>query len=64
MNIVEIEGVGKAYATKLGKAGIRTVEALLTQGATAKGRKEIAEKSGIDSSVILEWVNHADLFRI
>ena len=62
--LVEIEGVGEAFAAKLIAAGIRTAEALLEMGATPKGRKEIAEKSGISDKLILEWVNHVDLFRI
>ncbi len=64
MKIIDIEGVGKVYANKLIKVGVRTVEALLKKGATAKGRKELAEASGIDQTLILEWVNRADLFRI
>jgi len=59
-----IEGIGKVYAQKLEEAGIATTEALLKQGASPKGRKEIAEKTGISGKLILEWVNHADLFRI
>jgi predicted flap endonuclease-1-like 5' DNA nuclease len=62
--IVDIEGIGPIYAEKLGKFGIRTTEALLEQGASAKGRKEIAEKTGIKEGLILEWVNRADLYRI
>lgn len=62
--IVDIEGVGPVFADKLSKFGIRTTEALLEQGASAKGRKQIAEKTGISEAKILEWVNHADLYRI
>lgn len=62
--IIDIEGIGPAYAEKLTKFGIRTTEALLDQGASAKGRKEIAEKTGLKESSILEWVNRSDLFRI
>jgi predicted flap endonuclease-1-like 5' DNA nuclease len=64
MKVIDIEGVGPAYAKKLGKAGIRTVEGLLKEGASPKGRKQIAEASGIDASMVLEWVNRADLYRI
>lgn len=63
-NIVEIEGIGPAYAEKLAGAGIKTVEGLLEAGATKAGRKKIAEDSGISEKVILTWVNMADLFRI
>jgi len=59
-----IEGVGETYAQKLSAAGVASTEALHKQGATPKGRKELAEKSGISEHMILEWVNHVDLFRI
>lgn len=59
-----VEGIGGTYAAKLIEVGIRTAEALLKAGATPKGRKELAEKSGITEKLILEWVNHVDLFRI
>jgi predicted flap endonuclease-1-like 5' DNA nuclease len=64
MKISDIEGVGPAYAKKLAKAGIRSVEGLLKNGASPKGRKEISEASGIDQTLVLEWVNRADLYRI
>ncbi len=60
----EIEGIGEKYAEKMSAAGISTVEALLEKGGDKKGRKEIAEKSGISEKVILNWVNRADLTRI
>jgi predicted flap endonuclease-1-like 5' DNA nuclease len=62
--ISDIEGIGSTYAQKLSGIGISTTEALLKQGATKKGRKEIAEKSGIADKQILKWVNRADLSRI
>jgi len=62
--LLTIEGVGPVYAGKLKAAGVPTAEALLEQGLTPAGRKMIAEKSGISDSLILEWVNHVDLFRI
>ena len=64
MKIIDIEGIGPAYAAKLAKAGVRTVEGLLKEGATPKGRKEIAEASKVDQTLILGWVNRADLYRI
>jgi predicted flap endonuclease-1-like 5' DNA nuclease len=63
-DIVEIEGVGEAYSGKLRTAGIPSVEELLQRGATPKGRDEIAQTTGISGQLILQWVNHADLFRI
>ncbi|NIQ05528.1 MAG: DUF4332 domain-containing protein [Candidatus Korarchaeota archaeon] len=62
--IKEIEGIGSTYAEKLADMGISTVHALLDKGCTKWGRKEIAEKTGIAETLILEWVNMADLFRI
>ena len=62
--IIDIEGIGPVYAEKLQAIGIKTVEALLKAGATFKGREDIAEQTGISKALVLEWVNHADLYRI
>ena len=62
--IIDIEGIGPVYAEKLQAIGIKTVEGLLKAGATPKGREDIAEQTGISKTLILEWVNHADLYRI
>jgi len=59
-----IEGIGPVYAEKLRAAGVRSVNALLQAGATPKGRKELAEKTGIGHAYVLDWVNRADLMRI
>lgn len=63
-SIIDIEGVGPAYAKKLSGVGIKSVEALLKRGATPKGREEVGKAAGIDHKLILEWVNRADLYRI
>ena len=62
--IVDIEGVGPTFAKKLSGAGVKSVEALLKRGASPKGREELSKATGIDHKLILEWVNHADLYRI
>ena len=62
--VIDIEGVGEVYAEKLVAAGIIKVEDLLEKCATPKGRKELAEATGISDKLILRWTNHADLFRI
>jgi predicted flap endonuclease-1-like 5' DNA nuclease len=59
-----IEGIGETYETKLKQAGISSVEGLLEACASKKGRKELADKSGVTEAVILKWANHADLARI
>jgi predicted flap endonuclease-1-like 5' DNA nuclease len=62
--LLDIEGVGPKYAQKLKAAGVGSTDMLLKMGATPKGRKDLAEKSDISEHLILEWVNHVDLFRI
>jgi predicted flap endonuclease-1-like 5' DNA nuclease len=62
--IIDVEGIGKKYAGTLSKAGVKTTDALLKAGSTPKGRKELAEKTGITDALILKWVNHVDLYRI
>ncbi|MBN2390642.1 MAG: DUF4332 domain-containing protein [Anaerolineae bacterium] len=59
-----IEGIGGAYAEKLEQAGVASLEVLLEQGKTPKGRADLAEKTGISGKLILKWVNRADLFRV
>jgi predicted flap endonuclease-1-like 5' DNA nuclease len=62
--IVEIEGIGAVYGPKLQAVGIKTVADLLEKGQTPKGRKELSEAAGLDSTLILKWVNMAVLFRV
>jgi predicted flap endonuclease-1-like 5' DNA nuclease len=60
----DIEGIGSMYAVKLRAAGVRSIGDLLKKGSTSKGRKEIAQNAGITEKLVLEWANHADLFRV
>ena len=62
--IEDIEGIGTTYGEKMRKAGISTVASLLEKGRDRKGRKALAEATGIDASLILKWVNMADLYRV
>lgn len=62
--IIDIEGIGEAFASKLMAENIDTVEQLLDRCAAPAGRKELAEKTGISEKLILRWSNHADLFRV
>jgi len=59
-----IEGIGPAYEEKLKAAGINSIEELLEECSTKKGRKELSEKSELAEKLILKWANHADLMRI
>jgi small subunit ribosomal protein S1 len=63
-NLEYVEGIGPVYASKLNEIGVMTTDQLLESGSTAKGRAELAEKSGISEKLILTWVNHCDLFRV
>lgn len=63
-SIIDIEGIGPALAAKLQKAGVRSTKALLDRAGSVKGRKELAAAIGVDDSRLLQWVNHADLFRV
>jgi len=62
--IIDIEGVGEAYAEKLIAAGVTTTDALLEKCAAPAGRKALAEETGISDKLILKWTNHADLIRL
>ena len=63
-SLIRVEGIGSVYAQKLQETGIRSTEALLEAGKSPQGRKDLAEKSDISGKLILEWINHVDLFRI
>ncbi len=63
-DLLEIEGIGDHYLSKLNAVNLYWQAELLEQGATKKGRVEIAEKSDIAEKLILRWVNHIDLIRI
>lgn len=63
-SIIDIQGIGEAYAEKLRQAGVRSTEALLKKGGTPEGRKELAKATGFTPKQILEWVNRADLYRV
>ena len=57
--IIDIQGIGEAYAPKLIAIGIKTPDELLEACLTPGARKK-----GISGKLILKWANHADLFRI
>ena len=63
-NIKNVEGIGPINAEKLKKAGVGSTDSLLRMGGTAAGRRDLAAKAGVSDKLILEWVNHVDLFRI
>ena len=62
--ITDIEGIGPTIADKLKAARIRTTSRLLEAAKNPRGRKVLADKTGVESSRILKWVNMADMMRI
>jgi uncharacterized protein DUF4332 len=62
--IVDIERIGEIHVQKLRNAGVDTVEQLLARGSTPTGREELSQATGIPSTLLLRWVNHAALMRI
>jgi len=62
--IIDVEGIGEVYAEKLKEAGISTTGALLKEGSSPAGRKQIEKSTGIGHKFILRWTNHVDLYRI
>ena len=62
--IVDIEGIGPKFSKNLYAVGVRSTGRLLQIGADKRGRKDLAEETGIPEKLVLEWVNLADLMRI
>lgn len=63
-SLSEIEGLTAYYVSKLKSLGIRTADALLEAASSAKGRRELAARTGISEQQLLEWANFSDHMRI
>ena len=63
-NLTSIPGIAVTTEAKLNAAGINNVNDLLLEGATPKGRKEMAARSGLPAEEIVKFVHYAELFRI
>ena len=59
-----IVGIPPAMVAKLRTQRIRTTEKLLEASKTAKQRKNLAEKLGVDEQTVLLWANLADRMRV
>ncbi len=62
--ITDIEGIGPSIAERLKAARIRTTSRLLEAAKNPRGRKALADKTGVECSRILKWANMADMMRI
>jgi predicted flap endonuclease-1-like 5' DNA nuclease len=62
--VSEISDIGPDARGKLKSAGIRTTARLLDAAKSPKGRKLLAEQTGIEEKRILNWANAADRMRI
>src|ERR1700722_12077293 len=62
--IADLERITPGVAAKLKSIGIRTTGKLLEKAKDPKGRKLIADRTGIDEKCILRWANMADRMRI
>ncbi len=62
--IADIEGIGNTYAHILEEIGITHVEDFLASCRTPTDRKNLADRVGVPSAIVLKWANLADMFRI
>lgn len=62
--ISRLDGIDDDTAKALKAAGIRTSEKLLEAAKDTKGRKVLAESTGLSEKMLLRWANAADRMRI
>ena len=62
--IADIAAIEPEATATLKKAGIRTTAKLLESAKDAKGRRKLAEKTGLAEKNILRWANLSDKMRI
>lgn len=62
--ITDIDGIDAEMAAILKSAKIRSTVSLLNAAGTARGRKVLAEQTGLPERQLLDWANVADRMRI
>ena len=62
--ITDICGIDADVAAALKSAGVRSTGRLLEAACTVRGRKALAEKTGLPEKQLLCWANVADRMRI
>lgn len=63
-SIAELDGIVPGIAEALKSAGIRTTEKLLEAAKDPRGRKLLAERTGLSPQCLLRTANFADKMRI
>ncbi|MEA2935215.1 MAG: hypothetical protein QOD74_1861 [Variibacter sp.] len=63
-SLTEIDGIDEETIKVLKSCGIRSTERFLETAKTAKGRKDLAAKTGLEEKQLLRWANVADQLRI
>jgi predicted flap endonuclease-1-like 5' DNA nuclease len=63
-DVETIKGIGPKCGGLLRNSGIKTVNDLVTAGATKRGRHYLANKVGVTYATMLTWVYRGDLLRI
>ena len=63
-SIAELDSIQPGIAIKLRSFGIRTTSKLLEAARDAKGRKSLAERTGLSPQCLLRVANFADKMRI
>jgi predicted flap endonuclease-1-like 5' DNA nuclease len=62
--LTHIVGIDREMASRLKAAGVRSAGGLLATAFNPKGRRELAEKTGLGEKQILCWANLADKLRV
>jgi predicted flap endonuclease-1-like 5' DNA nuclease len=56
--------IDRNYRRKLKKARVRSLWSLFLYAYNRKGRKKLSRDTGIDESLLVNWIGQADIFRI
>jgi predicted flap endonuclease-1-like 5' DNA nuclease len=62
--IADLRAIEPDATASLKKAGIRTTERLLEAAKDVRGRRKLAERTGLPEKNILRWANLSDKLRI
>ena len=62
--ITDIDGIDGETIAILKAAGIRSTARLLEEARTLRGRKRLAQKTGLGEKQLLGWANMADRMRV